>query len=275
MQTQGSTLGRKLTLVLSAMAVLKILIVLAGIVHGVYWAFLVLGCAGSLSILVLMASASLQARTGEQMLAGSRRFAEASQAATSNSRFSEQGVSAQAVMLEETGVLVDNANRNSEEMVVPMKEVIGSSEETAKTLAIIHEIAFQSNILALHAALQRVRSGDGMAAEEVGSRTFQTTQSIAKSDASARLDAVVESVRRLTSPNTASAEHSAAAGDEAASHSQSLWSLVSEVRSLSGASAAPAPTLPAEAEAANKPVGVLASMPGRIGSHREQDEAAS
>jgi methyl-accepting chemotaxis protein len=256
------------------MAVLKILIVLAGIVHGAYWAFLVLGCAGSLSIVVLMASASLQARTDEQMLAGSRRFADASQAATCNIRSSE-GISARAIVLEETGVLAGNANRNSEEMAVPMTEVIGSSEETAKTLGIIHEIAFQTNILALHAALQRVRSGQGTAAEEVGSRTFQTRQSIAQSDASARLDAVVESVRRLTSPNIASAEHSAAAGDEAASHTQSLWSLVSEVRSLSGASAAPAPTLPAAEEAANKPVGVLASMPGRIGSHREQDEAAS
>lgn len=258
MQRQSSTLGRKLTLVLSVMAFLKILIVLAGILHGAYWAFLVLGCAGSLSILVLMASASLQVRTDEQMLQGSRRFVDASH----------------AVMVQETGVLVGNANRNSEEMVVPMKEVTGSSEGTAKTLAIIHEIAFQTNILALHAALQGVRSGEGLAAEEVGSRTIQTTPSSAKSDTSARLDAVVESVRRLTSPNIASAEHSAAAGDEEASHSQSLWSLVSEVRSLSGASASPAPTLPAEAEAVNTPVGVFASMPGRTGSHRDENEAA-
>jgi methyl-accepting chemotaxis protein len=259
MQRQSSTLGRKLTIVLSVMAFLKILIVLAGILHGAYWAFLVLGCAGSLSILVLMASASLQVRADEPMLQGSRRLAEASQ----------------AVMLEETGVLLGNANRNSEEMAVPMKEVIVSSEGTAKTLAIIHEIAFQTNILALHAALQGVRSGEGTATEEIGSRTFQPAQSIADSDASARLDAVVESVRRLTSPNITGAEHSAAAGDEAESHSQSLWSLVSEVRSLSGASAAPAPTLPAEAEAVNKPVGVFASMPGCTGSRRDENEAAN
>jgi hypothetical protein len=276
MQRQRSTLGRKLTLVLSVMAVLKILIVLAGIVHGVYWAFLALGCAGSLSILVLVASASLQAPTDERMLERPRRFADASRAVASATRFSEQGISAQVDTLEETGVLVNNANRNIEEMVSPMKEINRSSEEASKTLGIIHEIAFQTNILALNVALQGVRSGEaGMATDELGSRALQTAQSIAKSDASDRLNAVVESVRRLTSPstgtNTAGAEPGATAGGEVASHSQSLWSLVSEVRSLSGASPAPEPSLPADAEDANKPVGVLASIPGRTGSHRDQN----
>jgi hypothetical protein len=250
MQRQGSTLARKLTLVLILMAVLKILIVLATLAHGVYWAFLVLGCAGSLSILVLMASASLPVRTDEHMLEGSRHFADAS--------------------------LVDIVNRNPKEMVSPMKEANESSEDTPETVRIIHEIAFQANLLALGEALQGVRWGEeGMSAGELGSGTQQTAQSIAKCDADARLEAVVESARKLTGQTERAQTNAAAAGEEVISHSQSLWSLVGEVRRLSGASAAPEPTWPPEAEAASKRVGVLASIPGRTSSQSDKNEAAS
>lgn len=194
-----------------------------------------------------------------------------------------------------------------------MKEINGSSEKISKIIRVIDEIAFQTNILALNAAV--VGFGAQRSAEAARGTARLIEESIAKSNVgSAELDVVAESVRKITGgvtrvkaladevdgasqnqvrggeriavftgqmeqvtqKNAASAERSAAAGKELASHSQSLLALADRLQNLSGSSAAPEPTWALSAEKAVRPrVRILASMPGRAAAPLDEDKAAN
>lgn len=274
MQRQSSTFGWKLTFVLSLMAGLKILTLLATMANGAYWALLVLGSAGAISALVLTASASLQVRPEKRMLAWSRRFADASRRRVATGPFAAHDASAQAVALAETSYSRFEAGN-------------------CKTPAVIDDMAFQTNILALNDALGALGSAEaGMAAEELQEdrgRASSIEKLTADSDATAGLNVMIESVRSLTSENhlpvieladshrpidhavqaNAAGQRSATENEHLASHSHSLWSLVDKVQRLSGVSAAPGPTWTPEAEDRIEPVGILISVPVRNDSRRD------
>lgn len=251
MQTRSFTFGWKLTAALTLAAGLHVLIVIVATLSGPGWVFPILGSAGAggaiAAILVAGSASSKLHKVGAEMLAGSRRVAEASREVASASQFAAQGADEQAATLKETssslaeitaisrknaesmqsaaglmaetGGLVNDANRNLEEMVCSMKEINGSSEKISKIIRVIDEIAFQTNILALNAAVEAARAGEAgmgfaVVADEVRNLAQRSAQaakdtallieeSIAKSDVgSAKLDVVAESVRKITSRAT-------------------------------------------------------------------------
>jgi methyl-accepting chemotaxis protein len=217
MKSQSFTLGWKVTAALAAVAGLNLLVVCAGLGNGVPWALPVLGFAAAVGsaaaiLAALSATSQLRSAAGEtlresqQIAAASREGSTASQSPpqgasrpvpmlhqisaspaeiTAISRQNAQSMQAAAASgpMAKTGGLVNGANCDLEEMIRSMKEMRGSSENTPK-FRVIDEHLFQTNILALNAAVQAARAGMGFAvfADEVrnvAQRSAQTARDTA------------------------------------------------------------------------------------------------
>jgi len=63
------------------------------------------------------------------------------------------------VLINDTGLVVDQANHSMTELTGSMREISAASDESAKIIKTIDEIAFQTNLLALNAAVEAARAG--------------------------------------------------------------------------------------------------------------------
>jgi methyl-accepting chemotaxis protein len=119
--------------------------------------------------------------SAEQVASGSTRMASASQQLAEGS--SEQAASLEETslsleemasmtgqnadnanqanaLMNDTGRVVEQANHSMTELTGAMKDISTASDETAKIIKTIDEIAFQTNLLALNVAVEAARAGE-------------------------------------------------------------------------------------------------------------------
>jgi methyl-accepting chemotaxis protein len=194
--------------------------------------------------------------------------------------------SEQAAALEETSAAAEDitlmtrknadnspaaANQTVDQMITSMQAINGSSEKVSKITKVIDEIAFQTNMLALNAAVDAARAGHagmGFTAKNdevrnLAQRSAQVAQdaaglieeSIARSkegigrpeQVSGGIRAVTGSatrVKTLTQQNAAGAEQSASASEELAAQAQAMRDFVAKLQDMVNHGDAPVETGP-------------------------------
>jgi methyl-accepting chemotaxis protein len=150
----------------------------------------------SASSQVSAASQSLAEGSSEQASALEETSASIEELSSMTTQNAENANHANAVMAE-TGRVVNEANRSMQELTGAMKEITTSSEDMAKIIKTIDEIAFQTNLLSLNAAVEAARAGEAGAgfavvADEVRNLAMRSAES-AKNTA----NMIDESIKRI------------------------------------------------------------------------------
>lgn len=145
---------------------------------------------------VSAASQSLAEGSSEQASALEETSASIEELSSMTMQNADNANHANAVMAE-TGRVVNEANRSMQELTGAMKEITTSSEDMAKIIKTIDEIAFQTNLLSLNAAVEAARAGEAGAgfsvvADEVRNLAMRSAES-AKNTA----NMIDESIKRI------------------------------------------------------------------------------
>jgi methyl-accepting chemotaxis protein len=102
-------------------------------------------------------------------------------------------------MMSETNTMVEKANKHLDDLIIAVKDIAKTSEETGKIVKTIDEIAFQTNLLALNAAVEAARAGEAGAgfsvvAEEV--RHLATRAAEAAKISSTLIEKIISAVKQ-------------------------------------------------------------------------------
>jgi methyl-accepting chemotaxis protein len=159
-------------------------------------------------------SQTLAAGTSQQASSIGETSAASEQINAMTRRNAENAIKASGLM-QETTVLVGDANRSLGQMQESMQAINESSTKVGDIIKIIDQIAFQTNILALNAAVEAARAGEAgmgfaVVADEVRNLAHRSAaaakdttalieESMSRSrEGSARLNLVTTSIRAIT-----------------------------------------------------------------------------
>jgi methyl-accepting chemotaxis protein len=108
---------------------------------------------------VSSASQSLAEGASEQSASIEETSSSLEEMSSMTKRNADNATEAKALMLK-TRKIVANVNEHMTNMALSIKEVTATTEETAKIIKTIDEIAFQTNLLALNASVEAARAGE-------------------------------------------------------------------------------------------------------------------
>jgi hypothetical protein len=109
-----------------------------------------------------------------------------------------------------------------------MKEIDSSSVNVLRILRVIDEIAFQTSIIALNAAVESARPGDNAAL----TLDAAVESSPGRSRGIDQIVAAVDQIEQLTQRSAANRQEAVGASEELAAQAQSLYAVVKRMRKL-------------------------------------------
>ena len=181
------------------------------------------------------AQATNVATAGEQMSASSGHIAENCSLAAEGSRHASEAAVSGAQIVDETIAVMDNIANRVKETAQTVERLGSRSEQIGEIIGTIQEIADQTNLLALNAAIEAARAGEqgrgfAVVADEVRKLAERTRKST--TEISAMISAIQSETKGAVIAMETAVDEVAKGSDKASGSGQALASILQKINEV-------------------------------------------
>jgi methyl-accepting chemotaxis protein len=198
-----------------------------------------------------------------QMNAAANQVAEGAEAAARAAAGSQEQARAGAGAVERTVAAIQAARTRTAELGAVVQGLGAQAENIGQIIGVINDIADQTNLLALNAAIEAARAGEAgrgfaVVADEVRKLAEKTM------NATSEVGAQIEAIQRGVGGTREGMDHAARMVDEATEVARSSGSLLAEIVELAGENAAQVQSIAAAATQQSAASGQVARAVARV-----------